>query len=82
MFKINNKFKRCVLIFYMEIIKHRINCISDIDSEFGAEIDVRDNNGKIVLSHDYPDNTSETLSNFLKHFPKNRLLQLMLKVVV
>ena len=68
-----------MLTSYMEIIKHRINCICDIDSEFGAEIDVRDNDGKIVLSHDYPDNDSETLSNFLKHFPKNRLLAINVK---
>ena len=68
-----------MLTSFMEIIKHRINCICDIDSKFGAEIDVRDNDGKIILSHDYPDNNSETLSNFLKHFPKNRLLAINVK---
>ncbi len=63
----------------MEILKHRVNHIYDIDLDHGAEIDVRDHNGTIVLSHDYPDNNSESLVNFLKHFPKNRLLAINVK---
>jgi hypothetical protein len=63
----------------MEILKHRVNRISDIDLEYGAEIDVRDHNGTIVLSHDYPDNNSENLVDFLKYFPKNRLLAINVK---
>ena len=63
----------------MEILKHRVNHIHDIDLDYGAEIDVRDHNGTIVLSHDYPDNNSESLVNFLKHFPKNRLLAINVK---
>lgn len=63
----------------MDILKHRVNHISEIDLEYGAEIDVRDHNGKIVLSHDYPDNNSESLIDFLKHFPKNNLLAINVK---
>ena len=63
----------------MEILKHRVNCISEIDLKHGAEIDVRDHNGVIVLSHDYPNNNSESLVTFLKHFPKNQLLAINIK---
>ena len=63
----------------MEILKHRVNQISDIDLNFGSEIDVRDHNGMIVLSHDYPDNNSQLLTNFIKHFPKNQLLAINIK---
>lgn len=63
----------------MEILKHRVNRISDIDSRYGAEIDVRDHKGIIVLSHDYPKDDSIHLDEFLKHFPKNRLLAINIK---
>ena len=55
----------------MEIFLHRTNTIEKIDSRFGAEIDVRDFNGKLILSHSYPKNDSVTLENFLHHFPRN-----------
>lgn len=64
---------------FMEILKHSVNCISDIDLEHGAEIDVRDKNGVIVLSHNYPDENSESLVNFLKSFPKDQLLAINMK---
>ena len=38
----------------MEILKHRVNTINEIDLNFGAEIDVRDYDGSLVLSHDCP----------------------------
>lgn len=63
----------------MEILKHQVNRISDIDFKYGAEIDVRDHNGIIVLSHDYPNSSSENLVDFLKYFPKNRLLAINVK---
>jgi hypothetical protein len=63
----------------MDILKHRVNHVSDINTKYGAEIDVRDHNGVIVLSHDYPDNNSESLVTFLKHFPKNQLLAINVK---
>ena len=63
----------------MEILKHRVNQISDIDLKFGAEIDVRDHNGIIVLSHDYPNDDSERLVDFVKSFPKNHLLAINIK---
>ena len=64
---------------YMEILKHRVNHISEIDLEFGAEIDVRDHKGVIVLSHDYPDDNSERLIDFIQSFPKNQLLAINVK---
>lgn len=76
---LDNKFKSGNFTNYMEILKHRVNLMSDIDLEYGAEIDVRDHNGVIVLSHDYPSDNSERLSDFLKHFPKNRLLAINVK---
>ena len=68
-----------VFNIYMEILKHRVNHISEINLEFGAEIDVRDHNGVIVLSHDYPNDNSEQLVDFIKFFPKNQLLAINVK---
>lgn len=63
----------------MEIIKHRINVVNEIDQKFGAEIDVRDHNGVLVLSHDYPNSQSQKLDDFIKYFPKERLLAVNVK---
>jgi|TARA_B100000959_G_scaffold202719_1_gene212196 hypothetical protein len=63
----------------MEILKHRVNTINEIDQNFGAEIDVRDYNGSLVLSHDYPNPQNPQLINFLKNFPKDKLLAVNVK---
>jgi len=63
----------------MQIIKHKINTIEEIDKNFGAEIDVRDYDGELVLSHDIPNQKSQKLENFLNFFPENKLLAINVK---
>jgi hypothetical protein len=63
----------------MEILKHRVNTINEIDQNFGAEIDVRDYDGSLVLSHDCPNSQNLQLINFLKNFPKEKLLAVNVK---
>ena len=43
----------------MKIIKHKVNSIQKIDQNFGAEIDIRDYDGDLVLSHDFPHQKSQ-----------------------
>ena len=45
----------------LKILKHRGNAVNDIDSNLGIEIDVRDYNNELVLSHDYPNQQSVKL---------------------
>jgi len=63
----------------MEILKHRVNSVDEINQNFGAEIDVRDHNETLVLSHDYPNSQSQKLDDFLKKFPKEKLLAINVK---
>lgn len=63
----------------MQILKHRIDAISDIDQQFGIEIDIRDYNKEIVLAHDYPTKDSIKLTDFLKHVNHNALLAINIK---
>ena len=63
----------------MIILKHRCNSIQEIDSKYGAEIDVRDHNGKLVLSHGLPNDKSVELTTYLKIFPKKTLLAINVK---
>lgn len=64
----------------MEILKHRVLKISDMDNDHGAEIDIRDHNGKIVLSHDIHTNDNLlTLEQFLTSFNKEKLLAINIK---
>jgi len=70
--KINNK------IIKTEFICHRINTINElqnIDKEFGVEIDLRDENDKIILSHDpfYKDE-SDNFEDYLKDYKNNTLI--------
>ena len=54
----------------MIIIKHRINSVEALKSvshEFGVEIDIRDRNGKLILSHE-PFGNGELLEDFLKNY--------------
>jgi len=61
------------------ILKHRVNTIKDIDDELGAEIDVRDYNGSLTISHYYPSQESINLIDFLKKFPRSSLLAINVK---
>ena len=64
----------------MEILKHRVNSFENIDKNFGMEIDIRDHNGELVLSHDIPDSSSLIkLDDFLTKIDTNKLLALNIK---
>jgi len=58
---------------------HSTNKIEDIKDDYGAEIDVRDYNKNLVLSHNYPDENSVKFTEYLNHFPKNSLLAINVK---
>ena len=51
----------------------------DIDSNLGIEIDVRDYNNELVLSHDYPNQQSVKLDEFLQKISKEQLLAINIK---
>ena len=60
----------------MEFITHRINTIKElqeIPKEFGAEIDLRDYKGDLVLQHD-PFLDGEKFEDFLKHYEHGTLI--------
>lgn len=63
----------------MEIIKHRVNAVLEIDSRFGSEIDIRDYNNDLVLSHDNPSRENITLREFLKKIDMNKILAINAK---
>jgi len=63
----------------MEIIKHRVLSVNEIDKKFGAEIDVRDHDGKIVLSHAMSKIDNEFFSDFLEQFPRKSFLAINVK---
>jgi hypothetical protein len=62
------------------IIQHRVNSINDlkvIPNEHGVEIDLRESNGEIILSHD-PYAQGDRFSDWLQHF-RHRLIILNVK---
>jgi len=63
----------------LEILKHRTNTLDQIDPKLGLEIDIRDFNNTLVLSHDTPTNQSIFLADFLKEVPKKKLLAINIK---
>ena len=63
----------------MEILKHRANSLDDLSSEMGLEIDVRDFNNELVLSHDHPNTNSLKLEDFLKNISETQLLAINIK---
>jgi len=63
----------------LEILKHRANSLDDLSSEMGLEIDVRDFNNELVLSHDHPNINSLKLEDFLKNISKTQLLAINIK---
>ena len=65
----------------MIIIKHRVISHKEIEDELGLEIDIRDYNGEIVLSHDLPDEQSIKFQDFLKYVRKNNFLAINVKSV-
>ncbi len=63
----------------MIILKHRVNSIKDFDARYGVEIDVRDFNNKLVISHNIPNENSFTLESFLATIPKDSFLAINIK---
>ena len=63
----------------MEIINHRANTLDKINLKFGLEIDVRDFNNNLVLSHDQANNQSILLSSYLKEVNPDQLLAINIK---
>ena len=63
----------------VEILKHRVNSISDICTEIGLEIDIRDFNNDLVLAHDHPSIHSLRFEDFLKKISKKQLLAINVK---
>lgn len=63
----------------MEIIKHRVNVITQIDNKYGLEIDVRDSIGELVISHDSSSGNEITLNNYLKHTDSKKLIAINIK---
>ena len=67
------------LNYCLEILKHRANSIEQINPKFGLEIDIRDYNNDLVLSHDYPTDQCISLSNYLKNISSSQLLAINIK---
>ncbi len=65
--------------YCLEILKHRANSLEQINPNFGLEIDIRDYNNDIVLSHDYPNDQSILLSDYLKKITSSQLLAINIK---
>ena len=63
----------------MEILKHRSNSISDVNHDYGLEIDLRDFKNKLVLAHDHPNEESIKFDDFLEKIHKNQLLAINIK---
>mgnify|MGYP002881665627 FL=1 len=63
----------------MEILKHRVNSVDQVDPNLGTEIDIREYNNELVLAHDHPNNHSIKLNDFLKNISKNHLLAINIK---
>jgi hypothetical protein len=61
----------------MKIIRHRVNTIEElslIDNEYGIEIDLRSQNGEIILSHDPYSKESTLLTDWLKFYRHKTLV--------
>jgi len=63
----------------MIILKHRANSIKHFDKRYGAEIDVRDFDNKLVISHDLPNENSLKLESFIQKIPKETFLAINVK---
>ena len=63
----------------MEIIKHRVNRLDDVEPNLGIEIDVRDYKNELVLSHDPPNDQCMKLKNFLENISKDQLIAINVK---
>ncbi len=56
----------------MQIIRHRTNRLADLallDRSWGAEIDIRSRNGRLILSHD-PHKNGEPFDRFVQSFSR------------
>ena len=60
----------------MEIIIHRVNTIKKletVDSNFGVEIDIRSNDGKLILQHD-PFEYGDSFDEWLKSYKHGKII--------
>ena len=67
------------MCYNLEIIRHRHLSIPAPDYKFGVEIDVRDYNETLVISHDIPNEKSLSFEKFLKNVNPNILLAINIK---
>ena len=65
--------------YNLEIIRHRYLSIPAPDYKFGVEVDVRDYNETLVISHDIPNEKSLSFEKFLKNVNPNILLAINIK---
>ena len=63
----------------MEILKHRVNSLEQIDPNLGVEIDISEYNNELVLAHDHPDIHSIKLNDFLQNISNDHLLAINIK---
>lgn len=63
----------------MEILKHRVSSLEQIDPNLGIEIDISEHNNELVLAHDHPDVHSVKLNDFLQNVSNDRLLAINIK---
>ena len=64
----------------MSFICHRINNsydLSKVESNYGVEIDLRDDNDKVIISHD-PFTKGENFDNYLETFVTNHQKNLII----
>ena len=69
-------------VFYshcLEILKHRANTFDEVNPKFGVEIDIRDFNNDLVLSHDHPTNQNLLLSEYLDKIRSDQFLAINIK---
>jgi hypothetical protein len=67
------------MCYNLEIIRHRHLSIPAPDYKFGVEVDVRDYNETLVISHDIPNEKSLSFEKFLKNVNPNILLAINIK---
>ena len=69
--KINNR-----IVCNTQFICHRINTISElknIPTMFGIELDLRDNNGDIIVTHD-PFTSGESFCEYIQHYKHSHII--------
>ena len=60
----------------MEIIKHRINTISElheVPEKYGIEVDIRDENSRLILQHD-PYKSGDSFDEYLQYYKHGTII--------